>query len=190
VLVGITTGGKVGLGVVALIFIGFALTVSFLIPRRYPDFPGDRLRGFVWLTILLFAALMFAVVFFAKESEGEEHVIESEAAHETTTTGGSTETGDTGTTGTTGTGPSAGGEGDAAAGEEIFAASGCGSCHTLKAAGATGTIGPNLDEAKPDFDLVVTRVTNGMSPMPSFKDSLSEQQIKDVAAYVVQSTSG
>jgi cytochrome c6 len=37
---------------------------------------------------------------------------------------------------------------------------------------------------------VVERVTNGKSPMPSFKDKLSEQQIEDVAAYVVQATQG
>ena len=37
---------------------------------------------------------------------------------------------------------------------------------------------------------MVERVTNGASPMPSFKDSLSEEQIQDVAAYVVASTSG
>ncbi len=81
-----------------------------------------------------------------------------------------------------------GGEGDAAAGKEVFASAGCGSCHTLEAAGSTGTIGPNLDERKPDHDLIVERVTNGMSPMPSFKDSLSEQQIQDVAAFVFEST--
>ena len=50
--------------------------------------------------------------------------------------------------------------------------------------GATGTIGPNLDQAQPPADLVVERVTNGLGAMPSFRDSLSEQQIQDVAAYV------
>ncbi len=81
-------------------------------------------------------------------------------------------------------------EGDAAAGEEIFSANGCGSCHTLEAAGSSGTIGPNLDEAKPDKELVIDRVTNGSGPMPAFGEQLSEQQIADVAAYVVESTSG
>jgi mono/diheme cytochrome c family protein len=81
-----------------------------------------------------------------------------------------------------------GGAGDAAAGMEVFASAGCGSCHTLEAAGSTGTIGPNLDEAMPDHDLIVERVTNGAGPMPSFKDSLSEQQIQDVAAFVFEST--
>ena len=82
------------------------------------------------------------------------------------------------------------GEGDAAAGEAVFASAGCVSCHTLAAAGSTGTVGPNLDDAKPDHDLVVDRVTNGSGAMPSFSGTLSEQQIQDVAAYVVASTSG
>ena len=32
------------------------------------------------------------------------------------------------------------------AGAQVFADNGCGACHTLAAAGSTGTIGPNLDE--------------------------------------------
>jgi mono/diheme cytochrome c family protein len=81
-------------------------------------------------------------------------------------------------------------QGDPAAGKKVFTSAGCTSCHTLADAGATGTVGPNLDEKKPPYDLVVERVTNGKSPMPPFKDSLSAQQIQDVAAYVVQATSG
>ena len=79
-------------------------------------------------------------------------------------------------------------EGDAEAGEQIFAEQGCGSCHVLEAAGSSGTIGPNLDESQPSQDLIVERVTNGASPMPAFKDTLSEQQIQDVAAFVFEST--
>ena len=48
-------------------------------------------------------------------------------------------------------------------------------CHTLEAAGSSGTVGPNLDEAKPDATLVVERVTNGKSPMPSFKGQLDDE---------------
>ena len=80
------------------------------------------------------------------------------------------------------------GEGDAAAGKEVFAQGGCGGCHTLEAAGTSGTVGPNLDEAKPSFDKAVERVTNGAGVMPSFKDQFSEQQIQDVAAFVSEST--
>jgi mono/diheme cytochrome c family protein len=81
-------------------------------------------------------------------------------------------------------------KGDPAAGKGIFGKSGCGSCHTLAAAHSTGTVGPNLDQAKPDYRLATARVTLGKSPMPSFKGQLSDQQIADVAAYVVTSTGG
>jgi mono/diheme cytochrome c family protein len=89
---------------------------------------------------------------------------------------------------TTEEGDGGGGQGDAAAGEEVFAQGGCGGCHTLGAAGTSGSVGPNLDEAKPSFELVVDRVTNGSGVMPSFKDQFSEEQIQNVAAYVVEST--
>jgi mono/diheme cytochrome c family protein len=95
---------------------------------------------------------------------------------------GSDDSGGTGeTTATTAAG---GGSGDAAAGKEVFATAGCGGCHTLSAAGSTGSVGPNLDELAPSFDAVVTQVTNGGGAMPSFKDDLTEQQIQDVAAFV------
>jgi mono/diheme cytochrome c family protein len=81
-----------------------------------------------------------------------------------------------------------GGAGNATAGKAVFATAGCGSCHTLEAAGSSGTIGPNLDEAQPDLALIVDRVTNGKGPMPPFKSTLSAQQIQDVAAFVFQST--
>jgi len=77
--------------------------------------------------------------------------------------------------------------GSAEAGKAVFASAGCGGCHTLAAAGATATVGPNLDETQPSSDLVVERVTNGSGAMPSFKDSLTEPQIEDVAAFVSES---
>ena len=77
-----------------------------------------------------------------------------------------------------------GGAGDAAAGKTVFESAGCASCHTLADAGATGAVGPNLDDAKPDAALVKERVTNGKAPMPPFKGQLSDAQIADVAAYV------
>ena len=79
-------------------------------------------------------------------------------------------------------------EGDASNGAKIFASAGCGGCHTLEAAGSSGNVGPNLDQAQPEPALVIERVTNGQGAMPSFADSLSEQEIADVAAYVSEST--
>ena len=82
-----------------------------------------------------------------------------------------------------GGGPAAVGGGD---GKSVFASAGCGSCHTFQAAGSNGTIGPNLDEAKPPFELAIERVTNGKGAMPSFRDSLSDDQIQAVAEFVSQ----
>jgi mono/diheme cytochrome c family protein len=73
-----------------------------------------------------------------------------------------------------------------AAGEKVFKTAGCGSCHTLKAAGADGQIGPNLDSARPDFEAVRAKVEAGGGGMPSFSGQLSADQIRDVAAFVAK----
>jgi cbb3-type cytochrome c oxidase subunit III len=71
-------------------------------------------------------------------------------------------------------------------GQAIFKAN-CASCHTLAAAGSTGTVGPNLDQLKPTMAVVVRQVTNGGSIMPAFKGKLSAAQIQAVAKYVSSS---
>ena len=81
-------------------------------------------------------------------------------------------------------------KGDPTAGAKIFQSAGCTGCHTLADAKSTGTVGPNLDQAKPDYRRVTARVTLGKGAMPSFKGQLTDQQIADVAAYVVKSTGG
>jgi mono/diheme cytochrome c family protein len=73
-----------------------------------------------------------------------------------------------------------------AAGEKVFKTAGCGSCHTLEAAGADGQIGPNLDSARPDFETVRAKVEAGGGGMPSFSGQLSADQIRDVAAFVAK----
>ena len=70
----------------------------------------------------------------------------------------------------------------------MFTSVGCSGCHTLAAAGSSGNVGPNLDDAKPDRALIHERVTNGKPPMPSFKGQLSTKQIDDVVAFVYTST--
>jgi cytochrome c6 len=107
---------------------------------------------------------------------------ETETTETETTETDTTET-ETTETETTTTAPPA--EGDPVAGKQVFlGAPACGGCHTLADAGTSGAVGPNLDDAQPDFELVVDRVTNGQGGMPSFSSSLTEQQIADVAAYV------
>jgi len=76
-----------------------------------------------------------------------------------------------------------GGQAAAPDGKQIFA-SNCASCHTLKAAGATGTVGPNLDAAKPSESKAETQVTNGGGVMPAFKGTLTPAEIKAVAKFV------
>ncbi len=183
-LVGITSNGKIGLGLIALAFMAFALISSFVLPRRNPDFPGRRLGAYLAVSVLFFVAMVAAVVVFAKESEEE-----SDAAEVTETSDEPTST-QTGTGAETETGTETAGAGDAAAGEAVFASAGCGSCHTLEAAGSSGNIGPNLDESQPDAALVEQRVRNGAGVMPAFEDELDDTQIADVTAYVVESTSG
>ena len=80
--------------------------------------------------------------------------------------------------------------GDPVAGKALFLKSGCTGCHTLADAKSTGTVGPNLDDAKPDYRKATARVTLGKGAMPSFKGQLTDQQIADVASYVVKATGG
>jgi len=64
----------------------------------------------------------------------------------------------------------------------------CAVCHTLAAAGATGAVGPPLDELKPDAARVATALRNGVGSMPSYKATLSEQQIELLARYVARAS--
>ena len=87
-----------------------------------------------------------------------------------------------------------------AGGKKVFAGNGCGSCHTLQAANATGKIGPNLDEALKgkDAEFIKESITDpnaeiadGYQPnvMPQTYDSqLTSQQLNDLVAYLQAST--
>jgi mono/diheme cytochrome c family protein len=79
---------------------------------------------------------------------------------------------------------SSGSSGANSAGAKVFADAGCKNCHTLKAAGASGTVGPSLDQLQPSEDLVIKQVNTGGGVMPSFKGKLTPAQIKAVAQYV------
>jgi Copper binding proteins, plastocyanin/azurin family len=68
-VLGLTTGHKVGLLVMAAIFIAFALGSSFLAPRRWPGYPGKALSVFVVASFVLFACMIGAVEVFGGESE-------------------------------------------------------------------------------------------------------------------------
>jgi mono/diheme cytochrome c family protein len=130
------------------------------------------------------------------------HARRGHEAAPTETNGGETETG-----GETGTGPTETGDeaqGDPAAGKEVFDSvqPSCGTCHTLEAAGSTQTLGPNLDDVLSDKDAAFIResivdpdaeVAEGFPDnlMPEdYGDKLSDQELADLVAFLVQSTSG
>jgi mono/diheme cytochrome c family protein len=74
-----------------------------------------------------------------------------------------------------------------AAGKQVFAITGCGSCHVFKAAGSAGTVGPNLDASTMTKAGIVSIVTKGKGSMVSFRDTLTAKEISDVADFIVAS---
>ena len=206
-IAGLPTSHKIGLGLVALAFVAFALTSSFLLPRLRPQFPGKGgVAGFVAVTVLFFCSMIAAVWFFGKEpkeakagGEGPQ-VTTTQAQPSPATTAAATTTAAT----TTAAQPApAGPKGDPAAGKQVFAANGCAACHTFKPAGATGKVGPDLDNLAADAQkanhgalaaytaesikdpgaYVVPGFPNGV--MPTFA-SLGEQKIADLVAFLTQ----
>lgn len=180
-LLGLSTGHALGLAVVAGAFVLFAFASAFVIPRRWPDFPGQNLRWFIVATLVLFVATLAAVEVFAKEPKEE--------------TAG--ETGERpGMTITTTRPPPPAPEGDPTAGKEVFQAQGCISCHTFSAAGSSGTVGPDLDEALQGKDAAFIResivdpnktIASGYPPnvMPEdFGQKVSSKELDDLVAFL------
>jgi len=187
VLLALSTGHSIGLAVVAGLFIVFALVSALVIPRRWPQFPGERgLTWFIVVTVVLCLGTLAAVEAFAKE--GGEETAQAETRTETSGT----------TTSTAQPPPAAAPKGDPAAGKQLFAAQGCGGCHAFQPAGANGTIGPDLDEALTGKDAAFVResivdpnkqIASGFQPgiMPAnFEQTLSGKQIDDLVAFLTQ----
>jgi mono/diheme cytochrome c family protein len=76
--------------------------------------------------------------------------------------------------------------GDAVLGKQVFVQF-CGKCHTLKAAGSTGTLGPNLDQDAVTFTRVVTAIEEGVVGIQAeyVLRNVTFNQVYDVAKYVV-----
>ena len=92
-------------------------------------------------------------------------------------------------------------EGSGGPGGQLFASAGCGACHTLAAAGTTGTTGPDLEKSlAPDDDtagieeMIVhpnEEVVEGYpaNVMPqNFGQTFSEAEIHQLAEFLVAST--
>jgi cytochrome c553 len=162
--------------------------VAAFVLRRFEDAQPrsrvehlDRLRAMrrplTALALLLAALALVAAGCSEGEVTATPETVEGTIPEETTTGGGENL-------------PALDLTGDATAGQEVFASQGCGSCHTLAVANASGTIGPNLDEAQPSYELAVERVTLGQGGMPAFGEQLEPQQIADVAEFVSSSAGG
>jgi mono/diheme cytochrome c family protein len=186
------------LGIFAAVLVLFSLVVALVVPRRDPSFPGRHLRLFVLIAVLLVLGMLTAVEVF-----GESHHFA--AAGESVPTGPTT--GTTATTGAAGTAPTTTGGGAPAgnptAGKEIFTTAQptpCSTCHTLQEAGATGTVGPNLDDVLKGKDAAFihesivnpnAQIASGFQPgiMPqNFGQVLNDQQLADLVAFLVQAT--
>jgi len=184
VLLALSTGHAIGLALVAGAFIAFALLSALVIPRRWPQYPGKQLGWFIAATLVFFVAMLSAVEIF-----GAEPAEESAAATETTGTG---------TTAAQPPPPPAAQEGKAPDGKIVFSAQGCGSCHTFKAANATGTVGPDLDTALQGKDPAFVKesitdpnkeIAPGYQPniMPgNFGQTLTPTQVNDLVAFLTQ----
>jgi cytochrome c553 len=162
--------------------------VAAFVLRRFEDAQPrsrvehlDRLRAMrrplTALALLLAALALVAAGCSEGEVTATPETVEGTIPEETTTGGGENL-------------PALELTGNATAGEAVFASQGCGSCHTLAVANASGTIGPNLDEAQPSYELAVERVTLGQGGMPAFGEQLEPQQIADVAEFVSSSAGG
>jgi mono/diheme cytochrome c family protein len=190
VLLALSSSQKLVILLAAAAFVAFALVSAVAIPRSRPDFPSRHLGWFIALSVLFTVGMLSTVFFVARETGTEEATAQAPGSSTPTT---STTTAPT-TTESSPTAPTPTGgnttetttpvpAGDAAAGKVVFKTN-CGGCHTLADAGTTGTVGPNLDQKKPDAALVLDRVTNGKGAMPAWKGTLTDTQIADVVAYV------
>jgi mono/diheme cytochrome c family protein len=190
VLLGLSTGNSIGLALIAGIFVVFALLSALVIPRRWPQFPGEQLRWFIVATLVLFVATLGAVEVFAKESEPSEEAAVGETQTETEGRPGMTIPQPP---------PPPASEGDPAAGRQIFGDQGCGGCHTFSAAGTSASLGPNLDESLEGKDPEYVReaivdpdkeIVSGFQPgvMPKdFGQKLTPKQLDDLLAFLTQS---
>ena len=200
-LLAITTNGKIGLGLVALVFIAFALVSSFVLPRRNPNFPGRGLGAYLAVATLIFLAMIAAVVVFAKESEEE-----GDAAEVTETAPGDAEP-----TGT-GTEPTETGETETGGRRRRRAetVNGDGRKRRVTPPPARRSSPPRVAVAvtrsrRRDRRATSARTSTNRSrtrsswssasgtargAMPAFEGQLDDEEIANVIAYVVASTSG
>lgn len=183
---------EIWLSVVAAVFIAFALVSAFVLPRRDPDFPGNRMGAFIGACFLLFAAMLAAVVVF-----GSEPAKKGEGRGDTTTVKDSV-----------GSTVESSKAGDATRGKALFASKSCSGCHSLDGsfiAGPTlkGVAGSKVKLADgstvtaddgyllesiedPGKQVVACKTCGPPSPMANVipKGSVTPAQAADLVAYI------
>ena len=143
-LLSLSTGHTIGLLLMAGGLIIFALVCSFLLPRRWPNFPGTHMGWFITVALVLFVGTLLAVNFFGVEESNSEA-----AGGESTPT--ETQPATTGAT-TTSAAPA----GDATKGKALYTSLGCVGCHSLDGSKGTGPTFKGLYDQ-------TTKLTNGQS---------------------------
>ena len=172
-LLALSSTQKLGIGLMAAAFVVFALISAMLIPRYRPDFPARHMGWFIAACVVFTLGMLATIAFVAKETEheasAETHVTETEPSEPP---------------------PAEPLLRRRRVPPAVMPPARWSSRRTAGVAtrcptpGTTGTIGPNLDDLKPPYDVIVEQVTNGGGAMPPFGGTLTEQQIADVAAYV------
>ena len=168
-----------------------AVAVSF-IGLRFDKFPGSR--GAFALTIVVFVVLVGGATTFAWVNAEDEQEIRDEeiAAGELPSPADVTEEM-----------AAANAEAEAAAsaadGQALFESQGCAGCHTLKAAGSTGTIGPDLDAELANADVafieesivdpsaeIVKGFPDGVMPA-NFEEEMSPEELDALVQFIAES---
>ncbi len=169
----LSTGHQIGLAGTGAAFIVFALVSSFVLPSRYPNFPGRYRNLYLVVAVAFFLAMMGAVLVFGREAKGNEGATTTTAA------------------------------GNAAAGKALFASNGCAACHEFKPAGSTGKVGPSLDDlsgsaskaGQPLDQFIATSITDPNAYVtPGYQQGvmpklpLSSTQVADLVAFLSSSS--
>jgi cytochrome c551/c552 len=189
-LFALSSAQKTGIALVGAAFIAFALISSFVAPRFSPNFPGRYLRWYLVACVCMFVAMMSTIIFVARSPATAAAAKPNEEAGSQPTH-------------TVPSSPQP--TGDAAAGKAVFSSAGCAACHTYGPAGASGTVGPSLDDlaasaqkanrgtldqfvhesiVSPDA-YIAPGFAKGVMP-PNFGTSLSATQINDLVAFLTQ----
>ncbi len=67
----------------------------------------------------------------------------------------------------------------------MFVHAGCGGCHTLRAAGTHGQIGPDFNTSERlSFEQIRSQLNLGLGGMPSFRGLLTDREETAVAAFL------